>query len=146
MAFEDAASADEYFPAAQLVHAVDEAAPDMDEYVSTLQLRHVEEDVAAIAVEYLPAGQRVQAVNFFDSPYVLLRNRLIDLVNLNCMKIPTVSCNVECLMCDTIEDFIKYEQHSLNIISQVTSKDTKSENKYYGNVIVLNRMYTTNMY
>ena len=76
----------------------------------------------------------------------LLRNRLVDLVNLNCMKIPTVSCDVECLMCDTIEDFIKYEQHHLNIISQVTSEDMKSENKYYGNVIVLNRMCTTSMY
>ncbi len=49
-------------------------------------------------------------------------------------------------MCDTIEDFIKYEQHRLNIISQVTSEDMKSENKYYGNVIVLNRMCTTSMY
>ncbi len=76
----------------------------------------------------------------------MLRNRLVDLVNLNCMKIPTVSCDVECLMCDTIEDFIKYEQHRLNIISQVTSEDMKSENKYYGNVIVLNRMCTTSMY
>jgi len=76
----------------------------------------------------------------------VLRNRLVDLVNLNCMKIPTVSCDVECLMCDTIEDFIKYEQHRLNIISQVTSEDMKSENKYYGNVIVLNRMCTTSMY
>ena len=76
----------------------------------------------------------------------MLRNRLVDLVNLNCMKIPTVSCDVKCLMCDTIDDFIKYEQHRLNIISQVTSEDMKSENKYYGNVIVLNRMCTISMY
>jgi hypothetical protein len=62
------------------------------------------------------------------------------------MKIPTVSCDVECLMCDTIEDYIKYERHRLNIISQVTSEDMKSENKYYGNVIVLNRMCTADMY
>jgi hypothetical protein len=41
----------------------------------------------------------------------MLRNRLVDLVNLNCMKIPTVLSKVECLMCDTIEDYIKYEQH-----------------------------------
>ncbi len=30
-------------------------------------------------------------------------------------------------------------EHCLNIISQVTSEDMKSEDKYYGNVIVLNR-------
>ena len=72
----------------------------------------------------------------------LLRNRLVDLINLNCMKIPMVSSDVECLMCD----YIKYEQHSLNIISQVTSEDMKSENKYYGNIIVLNRMCSTDMY
>ncbi len=39
----------------------------------------------------------------------MLRNRLVDLVNLNCMKVPTISSDVECLMCDTIEDYINYE-------------------------------------
>ena len=82
----------------------------------------------------------------YTSICALLRNRLVDLVNLHCMKIPTVSCNMECLMCDTIKDFIKYVQHRLNIISQVTSEDMKSENKHYGNIIVLNRMCTTSMY
>jgi hypothetical protein len=45
-------------------------------------------------------------------------------------------------VCDDIEDYIKYvcEQHRLNIISQITSEDMKSEYKYCGNVIVLNRM------
>ncbi len=76
----------------------------------------------------------------------MLRNRLIDLVNLNCMKIPMELNDVECLMCDTIEDYIKYEQHSLNIISQITRKDMKSVNEYYGNVIMLNRMCSAHMY
>ena len=75
-----------------------------------------------------------------------MRNRLVDLVNLNCMKIPAVSNDVECLICDTIEDYIKYEQHCLNIISQITSEDMKSENKYYGNVIVLKRICSADMY
>jgi hypothetical protein len=49
-------------------------------------------------------------------------------------------------MCDTIDNCFKYEQHCLSIISQVTRKDMKSENKYYGNVIVLNRMCSADMY
>ena len=69
----------------------------------------------------------------------LLKTRLVDLVNLNCMRIPTHE-DVVCVVCDTIEDYIRYEQHHLNVVNQVQTEDMKSENKYYGNVIQLNRM------
>ncbi len=69
----------------------------------------------------------------------MLKTRLVDLVNLNCMRISTHE-DVMCIMCDTIEDYIRYEQHSLNVVNQVQTEDMKSENKYYGNVIQLNRL------
>ena len=83
----------------------------------------------------------------------VLKVKLIDLVNLNRMKVVSRSNETDrdansdiCIMCDTIDDFIKYEQHRLNIVSQVSMEDMKVENKYYGNVIVLNRMSTTTLY
>ena len=51
-----------------------------------------------------------------------------------------------CIVCDNIDDFVKYEQHRLNLISQVQCEDMKVENKYYGNVILLNRMSTSTLY
>jgi hypothetical protein len=36
----------------------------------------------------------------------MLKTRLVDLVNLNCMCIPTCE-DVMCMVCDTIDDYIK---------------------------------------
>ena len=76
----------------------------------------------------------------------MLKTRLIDVVDLNCIIVETHDDDVCCLMCDTIEEYIKYEQHRLNIVSQVKAEDMKVENKYYGNIVVLNRMSTTTLY
>ena len=75
----------------------------------------------------------------------MLKTRLIDLVNLNCMIVETDE-DVTCLMCDTIDDYIKYEQHRLNLVSQVKAEDMKTEKRYYGNVILLKRLSTTTLY
>lgn len=76
----------------------------------------------------------------------MLKTRFVDLVNLNCMMIETYEDNVKCLVCETIDDYVKYEQHRLNIVSQVRAEDMKVENKYYGNVILLNRLSTSSLY
>ena len=75
-----------------------------------------------------------------------VKTRFVDLVNLNSMSVEAYSDDMRYLMCNTIEDYIKSEQHRLNIISQVTSEDMKTENTYYGNVMSLNRINTTSMY
>ena len=54
--------------------------------------------------------------------------------------------DVPCLVCNTIDEYIKYEQHCLNIVSQVKAEDMKAEKRYYGNVLLLNRMSTTSLY
>ena len=56
--------------------------------------------------------------------------------------------NVECLICDTIEDYNKYvcessikdELHRLSIVKQVGHEDMGFENNSYGNIIRLNRV------
>ena len=74
------------------------------------------------------------------------KTKLVDLVNLNCMIVYADDTDDQCLVCDTIDDYLKYEQHRLNIVNQVKAEDMKEENKYYGNVIVLNRMTTMTLY
>ena len=74
----------------------------------------------------------------------LRRNtRIVDCVNINSMIIDTCSDDLSYLICDTIDDYIKYEHHRLNVVSQVCSEDMKTENTYYGNIITLNRMTVT---
>ena len=68
--------------------------------------------------------------------------RFIDVVNLNSMIVKAYSGDIRYLMCNTIEEYIKSEQHRLNIMSQIITEDMKTENTYYGNVVSLNRMYT----
>ena len=75
-----------------------------------------------------------------------LKTRFVDVVNLNCMVIETYDADVKCLMCNTINDYFKYEQHHLNVVSQVKAEDMKVEKKYYGNVMLLNRISTTRLY
>ena len=76
----------------------------------------------------------------------MLKTRFIDLVNLNCMMIETYQDDVKCHVCETVNDYSKYEQHHLNVVSQVRAEDMKVENKYYGNVILLNRLSTSCLY
>jgi hypothetical protein len=75
----------------------------------------------------------------------MLKSRLIDIVNLNCMCIPSHEESM-CVVCDTIEEYIRYEQHRLNVVNQITTEDMKAENKYYGNVIQLNCMSVPKMF
>jgi stage V sporulation protein SpoVS len=75
----------------------------------------------------------------------MLKSRLIDIVNLNCMRIPSHE-EAMCVVCDTIEEYIRYEQHRLNVVNQITTEDMKAENKYYGNVIQLNHMSVPKMF
>ena len=42
------------------------------------------------------------------------------------------------LVCDSIEEYVLYEQHCLNIAQQVCVKDMKVENRNYGNIVRLN--------
>jgi hypothetical protein len=51
-----------------------------------------------------------------------------------------------CVMCDTVDDYVKYEQHRLHVLNHVMAHDMKAENKEYGNIRVLSKRITTNMY
>ena len=70
------------------------------------------------------------------------------------MIVEARSDDVSCLVCDTVEDYVKYElddfikseQHRLKIVGQVRAEDMKTENTYHGNVMSLNRISTMTLY
>ena len=76
------------------------------------------------------------------------KTKFVDIVNLNRM-IVNDSNNMSCLMCDSMEDYNRYqyenyvksEQHRLDLVSQVTAEDMKVEKKYYGNVVTMSEMH-----
>ena len=48
-------------------------------------------------------------------------------------------CSLFRLCPSDIDEYVKYEHHSLNLLNQVVHEDMKVESKYYGNIIVLNK-------
>ena len=58
----------------------------------------------------------------------------------NSMKLERNGDVCDHVMCDTIESYVQYEQHRLNVIRQVYEQDMKVEKKYYGNVVLCNCM------
>ncbi len=84
----------------------------------------------------------------------MLKIDLIDVVNLNRMKVvrsaeanEDIDIHVNaCIMCDTIDDYVRYEQHRLDVLNHVMTHDMKAENKEYGNIRVLSQLVTTSMY
>ena len=61
----------------------------------------------------------------------------IDMVYTNCMRVYTCYEGPNYLVCDSIEEYMRYEQHRSNIAQQVCKEDMKVENRTYGNVVTL---------
>ncbi len=84
----------------------------------------------------------------------MLKIDLIDVVNLNHMKgvryaeaKEDIDVHVNaCIMCDTIDDYLRYEQHCLDVLNHVMAHGMKAENKEYSNIRVLSQLVTTSMY
>lgn len=65
----------------------------------------------------------------------VLKYGFLDLVHYNCMRIHTNADGPNSIVSSSIEEYIKYEHHRLNLMAQLESEDIKEERKYYGNVI-----------
>lgn len=72
----------------------------------------------------------------------MLKYGHVTVSNINCMRV-VIDKDRESkwIVCNDIDDYVRYEQHRLNIVAQVTAQDMKAEKQYYGNVIVLDSMY-----
>jgi hypothetical protein len=62
----------------------------------------------------------------------------VDVVYTNCMRVDTCYDGPNYLVCDSIEEYVRYEQHRSNIAQQVCVEDMKVENRNYGNIVTLN--------
>jgi hypothetical protein len=72
----------------------------------------------------------------------MLKSMFVDLIYTNCMRVDTRVIGSNYVICDSIEEYMRYEQHRSHVVEQVTAEDMKVENKYYGNAILLNRICT----
>jgi hypothetical protein len=45
--------------------------------------------------------------------------------------------------CEDIDEYVKYEQNCLNVVHRVTEEDLSVEDREYGHVIQLKKLYMT---
>ena len=69
----------------------------------------------------------------------VLKYGFLDLVHGNCMKIPMNEEN-KYVVCTSIEDYIRSEQHRSNINTQLVQEDLKGSKGLYGQVVTCNRV------
>ena len=74
---------------------------------------------------------------------LMLKYGYFDIIYCNCMKIPVYDDMNLNVVCASIEDYVKCEQHRSYLISQVQAEDMKEERQLYGNVITCSRMTVT---
>jgi hypothetical protein len=99
-------------------------------------------------------GKGVSNVLPDDAQGGMLKTDLIDVIGLNRMivvksvsKKDDIDVHVNaCVMCDTIDDYVKYEQHRLHVLTYVMAHDMKAENREYGSIRVLSQRVNANMY
>ena len=64
--------------------------------------------------------------------------KMVKVAGYNCMLMDSMNDDVACYICDSIDEYVKCEQHRLHILGQTIAEDMKAEKRYYGNVINLN--------
>jgi hypothetical protein len=74
----------------------------------------------------------------------MLKTVFIDTVYMNVMQLETESEGPDYMLCESIEDYMKYEQHRLCLINRVQEEDLSIENWYYKKVMMLYRMNVVN--
>jgi hypothetical protein len=67
----------------------------------------------------------------------MLKCTHVDVVYTNCMQVYTCYDGPYYLVCDSIEEYVRYEQHRSNLAQQVCVEDMEAENKDYGNMVML---------
>jgi hypothetical protein len=70
----------------------------------------------------------------------MLKCVFVDTVYMNCMRIYSDYDGPNYLVCDSIEEYIRFEQHRSNVAQRVQEEDLKVEKIYYGNIISLHRL------
>ncbi len=64
----------------------------------------------------------------------------VDTEYMNVMQVESEFNGFDYLLCEDIDDYVKYEQHRSCIINKVTEEDLSYENRGYKNITMLHRM------
>ncbi len=72
----------------------------------------------------------------------MLKCVFVDTVYMNVMHINTQYEGPNYLVCDSIEEYLRFEQHRSCLVSRVNEEDLSIENQYYGGTVCLNKMIT----
>ena len=75
----------------------------------------------------------------------MLKYKQINLIHVNSMIVESYSGGLNHIVCGDVDEYVRYEQHRLNVVNQVIRQDLKAENRIYDHMVVMNRMYVTNM-
>jgi hypothetical protein len=70
----------------------------------------------------------------------MLKCMFVDTVYMNVMRINSEYEGPNYLVCDSIEEYLRFEQHRSCLVSRVNAEDISIENQYYGETVCLNRM------
>jgi hypothetical protein len=62
----------------------------------------------------------------------------VDAIHINCMRVDTCYDGPNYLVCGSIEEYVRYEQHRSNVTQQVLDEDMKGEKREYGNMVTVN--------
>jgi hypothetical protein len=54
------------------------------------------------------------------------------------MRVDTCYDGPNYLVCGSIEEYVRYEQHRSNVTQQVLDEDMKGEKREYGNMVTVN--------
>jgi hypothetical protein len=70
----------------------------------------------------------------------MLKCMFVDTVYMNVMRVDTAYEGPNYLMCDDIEEYLRFEQHHSSVVQRVREEDMSIENRYYGETITLQRV------
>ena len=63
-------------------------------------------------------------------------HKRVELVYCNTMRVLSKTGGPSTVVCSDISDFLKYEQHRLNLAQEYRENDMKVENKYYTEAVL----------
>jgi hypothetical protein len=71
----------------------------------------------------------------------VLKCVFVDTVYMNVMRMNTEYEGLNYLVCDSIEEYLRFEQHRSCLVSRVNEEEMSIKNQYYGETVCLNRMF-----
>lgn len=70
----------------------------------------------------------------------MLKCMFVDTIYMNVMRVDTAYEGPNYLVCDDIEEYLRFEQHRSSVVQRIQEEELSVENRYYGEMISLQRV------